>query len=184
MSFHSQGRSSFICRRMILQQQQGLKRKSPKRFCILTNVLIGETAQLPNLGLIIYRLLIRASDRLLCILTFKRHLQNPGGATSSLPVQRQIAGNEDVAPPMHEVLQVPLKSGHKRVTDCLISLFSAPDFGSEIGVLHVCNRQIAKNLYFPTLTFCSKTPEKQGVFSHLKKHEKNIKKPLALKTRF
>ena len=40
---------------------------------------------------------------------FKRHLQNPGGATSSLPVQRQIAGSEDAAPPMHEVLQVPLK---------------------------------------------------------------------------
>ena len=59
-----------------------------------------------SLGLIIYRLLIRASDRLLCILTFK--------------------------------------SGHKRVTDCLISLFSTPDLGSEIGVLHVCNRQIAK----------------------------------------
>ena len=37
-----------------------------------------------------------------------RHLQNPGGATSSLPVQRQIAGSEDAAPPMHEVLQVPL----------------------------------------------------------------------------
>lgn len=30
----------------------------------------------------------------------QRHLQNPGGATSSLPVQRQIAGNEDVAPPV------------------------------------------------------------------------------------
>jgi len=37
----------------------------------------------------------------------QRHLQNPGGATSSLPVQRQIAGSEDAAPPMHEVLQVP-----------------------------------------------------------------------------
>ena len=38
----------------------------------------------------------------------QRHLQNPGGATSSLPVQRQIVGSEDAAPPMHEVLQVPL----------------------------------------------------------------------------
>ena len=32
-------------------------------------------------------------------------------------------GNEDVAPPMHEVLQVPLKSGHKRVTDSIIYPF-------------------------------------------------------------
>ena len=63
-----------------------------------------------SLGLIIYRLLIRASDRLLCILTFK--------------------------------------SGHKRVTDCLISLFSTPDFGSEIGVLHAADRYIAKNRVF------------------------------------
>ena len=39
-----------------------------------------------------------------------RHLQNPGGATSSLPVRRRIAGSEDAAPPMHEVLQVPLIS--------------------------------------------------------------------------
>ena len=79
-----------------------LRISAPLRLCVKK-----ETAQLPNLGLIIYRLLIRASNRLLCILTFK--------------------------------------SGHKRVTDCLISLFSTPDFGSEIGVLHVCNRQIAKN---------------------------------------
>ena len=40
----------------------------------------------------------------------QRHLQNPGGATSSLPVRRQIAGSEDAAPPMHEVLQTPLKN--------------------------------------------------------------------------
>jgi hypothetical protein len=36
----------------------------------------------------------------------------------------------------------------------------------------------------PTLTFTPKTPEKQGVFSHLKKHEKIFKKPLALKSAF
>ena len=65
-----------------------------------------------------------------------------------MPVQRQIAGNEDVAPPMHEVLQVPLKSGHKRVTDCLISLFSTPYFGSEIGLFHAADRYIAKNRVF------------------------------------
>ena len=41
------------------------------------------------------------------MVTFERHLQNPGGATSSLPVRRQIAGSEDAAPPMQEVLQVP-----------------------------------------------------------------------------
>jgi hypothetical protein len=29
-----------------------------------------------------------------------------------------------------------------------------------------------------------KNPEKQGVFGLSKKHEKNFKKPLALKTRF
>ena len=40
----------------------------------------------------------------------ERHLQNSGGATSSLPVQRQIAGSEDAAPPMHEVLQVSLEN--------------------------------------------------------------------------
>jgi hypothetical protein len=39
-----------------------------------------------------------------------RHLQNPGGAASSLPVRRQIAGSEDAAPPMHEVLQAPLQT--------------------------------------------------------------------------
>jgi len=47
-----------------------------------------------------------------------------------------------------------------------------------------CKRQKSENLYLPTLTFLSKNPEKQGVFSHLKKHEKNIKKPLALKSAF
>jgi hypothetical protein len=36
----------------------------------------------------------------------------------------------------------------------------------------------------PTLTFRSKNPEKQGVFERVKKHEKNIKKPLALKSAF
>ena len=97
-----------------------LRISAPLRLCVKK-----ETAQLPNLGLIIYRLLIRASDRLLCILTFK--------------------------------------SGHKRVTDCLISLFSTPDFGSEIGVLHVCKRPKSEKPYLPTLTFRSKNPEKQGV---------------------
>jgi hypothetical protein len=37
---------------------------------------------------------------------------------------------------------------------------------------------------FHALTFRSKSPEKQGVFSVPKKHEKNIKKPLASKTLF
>jgi len=36
----------------------------------------------------------------------------------------------------------------------------------------------------PPLTFVSKNSEKQGVFSHLKKHEKIFKKPLALKSAF
>jgi len=36
----------------------------------------------------------------------------------------------------------------------------------------------------PTLTFRSKTPEKQGVFDRMKKHEKIFKKPLALKSAF
>ena len=38
--------------------------------------------------------------------------------------------------------------------------------------------------YLPALTFAPKNPEKQGVFPLLKKHEKNIKKPLALKSAF
>jgi hypothetical protein len=39
-------------------------------------------------------------------------------------------------------------------------------------------------MYLPTLTFLSKKLEKQGVFDRMKKHEKNIKKPLALKSAF
>jgi hypothetical protein len=41
-----------------------------------------------------------------------------------------------------------------------------------------------QNPCFLALTIRSKNPEKQGVFWHPKKHEKNIKKALALKTRF
>ena len=37
---------------------------------------------------------------------------------------------------------------------------------------------------FLTLTYVSKTPEKQGVFGYQKKHEKNFKKPLASETLF
>jgi hypothetical protein len=48
----------------------------------------------------------------------------------------------------------------------------------------VLDRRLGGKACFSTLTFRSKTPEKQGVFAFPKKHEKNIKKPLASKTLF
>ena len=79
-----------------------LRNSAPLRLCVKK-----ETAQLPNLGLIIYRLLIRASDRLLCILTFK--------------------------------------SGHKRVTDCLISLFLSLILAQKSGFCMSASTRRAKN---------------------------------------
>ena len=45
-------------------------------------------------------------------------------------------------------------------------------------------RRKAGKACFTTLTLRSKTPEKQGVFASLKKHENFFKKPLASQTLF
>lgn len=42
----------------------------------------------------------------------------------------------------------------------------------------------SRKTVFADTNFPLKNPEKQGVFDRMKKHEKNIKKPLALKSAF
>ena len=55
-----------------------------------------------------------------------------------------------------------------------------PFFGRDRATL----RSPWEKLYSPTLTLRPKIPEKLGVFSLLKKHEKNFQKPLASQTLF